>query len=341
MRTHSSTIEPGKSADEPILAVRNLVTVFQTSAGAVRVVDDVSFELRENDILAIVGESGSGKSITALSVMNLIPEPGRVAGGEIRLQGQDLRSLGTTDWEDVRGSRLGMVFQNPRAALHPSFTISRQMIEALRRHDPQLTRAQAREKIAGLLTRLGFKDPKRVAASYPHALSGGMCQRIALALCLAGKPKVILADEPTTALDVVVQATLLLLLKDIHEVDRVPIVLITHDFGLVRALGTRIAVMYCGQIQEEGPADQILAKPRHPYTRSLIACVPHARDRSERLLQIPGQVPDLAHLPRACRFVPRCQSAIAVCHAQPPELREVAPGVCVRCHLYEATGQAA
>jgi oligopeptide/dipeptide ABC transporter ATP-binding protein len=326
----------------PLLSVRNLQTVFDTPRGPVRAVDDVSFDLYSHDILAIVGESGSGKSMTALSVMNLVPSPpGRVEAGEIILEGRDLRAIDNAGWEDVRGRQLGMVFQNPRAALHPSFAIKRQLIETLRRHDPGLGRRQAEFKVGSILQQLGFNDPDRVGRSYPHALSGGMCQRIALALCLAGRPRVIFADEPTTALDVLVQATLLLHLKEIHENERVPIVLITHDFGLVRALGTRIAVMYCGQIQEEGPAAAILAEPRHPYTRALIACVPHRRDRSQQLFQIAGQAPDLVNLPKGCRFAARCQSVMAVCHQREPVLREVAPGVRVRCHLHEPTASAA
>jgi peptide/nickel transport system ATP-binding protein len=326
----------------PVLSVRNLRVAFDTPAGPIHAVDGVSFDLHSHDILAIVGESGSGKSVMALSILNLVPSPpGRMIEGEIVLEGEDLRSLAARAWEDVRGSKLGMVFQNPRAALHPSFTIGTQLLEALLRHKSAVGRKQAEAEVADILRQLGFSDPKRVTASYPHALSGGMCQRIALALCLAGRPRVIFADEPTTALDVLVQAALLKLLKEIHEKERVPIVLITHDFGLVRALGTRIAVMYCGQVQEEGPADEVLARPRHPYTRALIACVPHRRDRTEKLFQIGGQVPDLLRLPRGCRFAPRCQSAIAVCHERAPELYEVAPNVRVRCHLHEPMGSTA
>src|SRR5688572_9040531 len=335
-------LSSGGGSPAPVLHVRDLQTVFETTAGPIRAVDGVSFDLFSEDILAIVGESGSGKSVTALSLMNLVPAPpGRVVGGQIVLDGQDLRRLSIRDWEDVRGSKLGMVFQNPRAALHPSFTIGRQLTEALQRHNPHLSRREAKAELAAILRRLGFKDPGRVAESHPHALSGGMCQRIALALCLTGRPRVIFADEPTTAVDVLVQATLLLMLKQIHENDRVPIVLITHDFGLVRALATRIAVMYCGQVQEEGLADEILVRPRHPYTRALIACVPQKRDRSEKLFQIAGQIPDLAHLPKGCRFAPRCQNAMAVCRERTPELREVAPNVRVRCHLHEPMSSAA
>jgi oligopeptide/dipeptide ABC transporter ATP-binding protein len=333
---------PTGNEQDPLLSVRDLRVVFDTPSGPIHAVDGVSFDLHARDILAIVGESGSGKSVTALSIMNLVPSPpGRMIGGEIVLEGRDLRSLAAEAWEDVRGNKLGMVFQNPRAALHPSFTIGTQLVETLRRHNPGLASGPAAAEGTSLLRRLGFADPDRVAASYPHALSGGMCQRIALALCLAGRPKMIFADEPTTALDVLVQSALLLLLKDIHEKDRVPIVLITHDFGLVRALGTRIAVMYCGQVQEEGAADEILARPRHPYTRALIACVPHRRDRLEKLFQIGGHIPDLLRLPRGCRFAPRCQSAMPICHELAPELREVAPNVRVRCHLHESMGPAA
>ena len=322
----------------PILSVRNLSTEFETSAGSVRVVDQVGFDLFADDVLAVVGESGSGKSMMALSVMNLVPAPGRISGGDIMLGGRSLRALDARAWEDIRGRKLGMVFQNPRAALHPAYTVRRQLVETLRRHEPGLGHAAAGEKVAVILRRLGFNDPARVGCSYPHALSGGMCQRIALALCLAGRPQVILADEPTTALDVLVQATLLMRLKEIHEADRVPIVFITHDFGVVRALATRIAVMYAGQLQEEGDVEQVLSNPRHPYTRALIACVPHRRDRTEKLYQIGGQPPDLSRLPTGCRFAPRCQSAMQVCREREPELREVAPGCRVRCHLHDAGG---
>ena len=325
----------GSRTDPPVLTVRDLRTHFDTPAGPLRAVDGVSFDLFAQDILAVVGESGSGKSMMALSIMNLVPTPpGRLVSGSVKLRELNLRNLSPRQWEDVRGRRLGMIFQNPRASLHPSFTVMSQMIETLRRHDPRLRRSEGKTRVHHILEQLGFADPVRIGASYPHNLSGGMCQRIGFALCLAGKPEVMFADEPTTALDVVVQATLLLLLTKVHKEQGVPIVFITHDFGVVKAVATRVLVMYGGLVQEEGPANRVLESPRHPYSRALIACVPHRRDRTQKLYQINGQPPDLSRPPQGCRFSDRCNDATALCHQQQPDLIEVEPGIRVRCHLY-------
>ena len=322
-----------------MLSVRNLRTWFDTPGGVVKAVDDVSFELRRGDVLAIVGESGSGKSVTAQSLMKLVARPpGRYVGGTVEMDGDDLLSLDERSLEEIRGKRISMIFQSPRAALNPSFTVATQMVETLRRHDPGLSKEAAEEQTLSLLRAVDFPDPARVAAAYPHQMSGGMCQRVGIALSLACEPQVLIADEPTTALDVLVQSTLLLLLKRTYLAKGIPILLITHDFGVVRALATRVIVMYAGKIQEEGPVDEVLARPQHPYTRVLIDSVPKAEHAEHRLFQIEGQPPDLAHLPPGCSFAERCSFAFARCRAEAPDLRPATNGSLARCHLVAPDG---
>jgi peptide/nickel transport system ATP-binding protein len=323
-----------------VLSVRNLRTHFDTPAGVVKAVDDVSFDLHRDDILAIVGESGSGKSVTALSIMKLVATPpGRYVSGTAIIDGIDLMALEARDLMRVRGSKLAMIFQNPRAALNPSFTIRTQLLETLRWHDP--ARRQADERLARMLRSVGFSDPERVARSYPHQLSGGMCQRIGLALAFACDPEVLIADEPTTALDVLVQAKILHLLSRIHHQHQLPIILITHDFGVVRAIATRVIVMYAGKIQETGTVDQILTHPQHPYTRALIASVPDPERVTASFYQIRGQPPDLLHLPRGCKFADRCDHVMAVCRGVEPGMSPSPSGSTVRCHLFSGAGQQA
>jgi len=317
------------------LSVRNLRTWFDTPAGTIRAVDDVSFDLGRDEVLAIVGESGSGKSVTALSIMKLVPSPpGRYVSGSAMMDGVDLMALGLRELVRMRGRKLAMIFQNPRAALNPSFAIRSQLVETLHRHNPSLAPAEIDRQILGTLRSVGFADPARLAASYPHQLSGGMCQRIGIALALACNPEVLIADEPTTALDVVVQARILQLLKATREARRLPIILITHDFGLVRALADRVIVMYAGRIQETGTVAEILERPKHPYTRALIASVPDPERTTERFAQIRGQPPDLLRLPRGCKFADRCDQVMAVCRSVEPTLAAVAEGTSVRCHLH-------
>ena len=333
---HSSVAGP---TNEVVLSVQNLRSWFDTPSGVVKAVDDVSFELRRGDVLAIVGESGSGKSVTAQSIMKLVSRPpGRYAGGEVRMDGRNLLSLDERSLEEIRGKRISMIFQSPRAVLNPSFTVSTQMVETVRRHDPAIAKEEAQARVLALLRAVDFPDPARVAACYPHQMSGGMCQRVGIALSLACEPQVLIADEPTTALDVVVQATILLLLKRTYLARGIPILLITHDFGVVRALATRVVVMYAGRIQEEGPVDAVLAEPRHPYTRVLIDSVPRAGHAEQRLFQIEGQPPDLSRLPPGCSFAERCSFATATCHARAPALRRTANGSLVRCHLVVPDG---
>lgn len=320
---------------DSVLSVQNLRTYFHTPAGTVKAVDDVSFELFADDVLAIVGESGSGKSVTAQSVMKLVPlPPGEYAAGVIDLQGIDLLALNERAMEDVRGKRIAMIFQNARSALNPSFTIGFQMTETLKRHDPSLSRTQREERTGFLLCDVGFPDPERICASYPHQLSGGMCQRMGIAMCMACEPDILIADEPTTALDVVVQAIVLKMLKRLHEERNVPIIVITHDFGVVSSLANRVIVMYAGQIQEQGDVDQVLSASAHPYTRALIKSIPDPDKDTPRLYQIAGQPPDLMRLPPGCSFAERCEHVSTLCRTEKPALLEAPDGSLARCHLY-------
>lgn len=322
----------------PILSVRNLKTWFYAAAGVVRAVDGVSFEVRENDIVAIVGESGSGKTVTALSILKLVPTPpGRYVDGHVFVDGKDVLSQDATALEAVRGAKVGMIFQNPRGSLDPSFTIGSQLVETIRRHDPAAKRTDALRRAATALLEVGFDNIEHVLESYPHQLSGGMCQRIGLAIALACRPRILIADEPTTALDVGVQAKILLLLKRKNQDLNLPIIVITHDFGVVRAIATRVAVMYAGLIQEEGLVDAILEAPQHPYTVALIQSVPDPDTDGAGLRAIPGEAPDLIAVPDGCRFASRCERVHARCRIELPPLHEVADGRRVRCHLYDPT----
>lgn len=334
----SDTESDGRHTSNLVLSVTGLRVHFETPAGVIKAVDDICFDLWRDDILAIVGESGSGKSVTALSIMKLVQSPpGRYVGGKAVMSGIDLMALGQSDLESIRGSRIAMIFQNPRAALNPSFTIRTQLVETLRRHH-KLAQTAAKHRAIGMLREIGFVDPERVAASYPHQLSGGMCQRIGIALSMACNPEILIADEPTTALDVVVQAKILMMLKRVHRERRLPIILITHDFGVVRALANRVIVMYAGRIQEAGPVDVVLRHPQHPYTRALIQSVPDPTARLERLYQVRGQPPDLLSLPRGCKFVNRCDFAMEVCRRTEPVLLDALYGAKVRCHLASTNG---
>ena len=329
-------------SDDTVLSVANLKTYFDTPAGVVKAVDDISFDLRRTDILAIVGESGSGKSVTAQSIMNLIAvPPGRYAGGRIELDGIDLLTLNEKALEGVRGERISMIFQNPRAALNPSFTVAAQMVETLRHHDRGLSKGEAAKRAVALLRAVDFPDPERVAASYPHQMSGGMCQRVGVALCMACEPDILIADEPTTALDVLVQATILLLLKRAHVERSLPVILITHDFGVVRVLAKRVIVMYAGKTQESGAVEAVLSNPQHPYTKALIDSVPKPDEPNSRLYQIEGQPPDLSRLPSGCSFADRCEFAMAKCRTTAPELHRSPTGSTVRCHLFDDASERA
>lgn len=318
----------------PILQVKNLTTRFRTDRGTVTAVDNISFDVSAGETLAIVGESGSGKSITALSILRLIPSPpGKIESGEILFDGQDLLKLSDANMRKIRGNRIAMIFQEPMSSMNPSLTIGMQVAEPIRLHQG-LPWKQALKKAEELLGMVQISDPASRISAYPHQFSGGMRQRAMIAMALACEPQLIIADEPTTALDVTVQAQILDLLKDLATRANTALILITHDLGVVARYADRVAVMYGGRIIETASARDLYARPRHPYTRGLMASVPRIDgDVSQRLVPIDGQPPDLAMLPPGCAFAPRCKQASEQCLATRPVLRAVSDHHYKACFL--------
>jgi len=317
----------------PLLEVKNLTTRFRTDRGELTAVDDVSFSLDAGQTLAIVGESGSGKSVTAMSLMRLIPNPpGRIAGGQILFEGQDLVQLDEPQMRAIRGNRIAMIFQEPMSSLNPSLTVGLQIAEPVNVHRGMPWK-QAFEAAKGLLERVRIPDAASRLQTWPHQYSGGMRQRTMIAMALACQPRLIIADEPTTALDVTVQAQILDLLKELTRETGAALILITHDLGVVARYADQVAVMYGGRIVEQAPAAELYAHPRHPYTRGLLASIPRLDSPAgQRLVPIAGQPPDLARLPPGCAFAPRCPHADAACAASRPALRSVAPHHLSACH---------
>jgi len=307
----------------PLLSVEEIVVDFRTRAGQARVLDHVSLNIAEGEILGIVGESGCGKSMTALSIMGLVPNPpGKVTSGAIRLEGRDLVGLSESELCAVRGKDIGMIFQEPMSSLNPVFTVGEQIAESVRLHEGASPRA-AMARAVEMLRAVEIPEPEMRAKAYPHQLSGGMRQRVMIAIALACRPRVLIADEPTTALDATVQAQIFDLLQDLQRETGTAIILITHDMGAIAELADRVAVMYAGRVVEQGAVETVLSNPEHPYTRGLIACVPHLVPEPpmvrEPLLEIPGMVPALTDLGRGCAFAPRCRERIARCdEAKPP-----------------------
>jgi oligopeptide transport system ATP-binding protein len=316
-----------------LLDVRGLTTRFRTERGELTAVDDVSFSLDAGQTLAIVGESGSGKSVTALSLMRLIPDPpGRITGGEILFEGQDLVKIPDAKMRAIRGDRIAMIFQEPMSSLNPALTVGMQVAEPVNIHRRKPW-SEAFQVAKGLLSRVRIPDAEHRLQTYPHQYSGGMRQRTMIAMALACQPKLIIADEPTTALDVTVQAQILDLLKELTRETGAALILITHDLGVVARYADTVAVMYGGRIVEQAPAAQLYAQPRHPYTRGLLSCIPRLDGQAGvRLVPITGQPPDLAKLPPGCAFAPRCSRADAACTASRPVLREIAPTHLSACH---------
>jgi len=317
---------------EPLLSVRDLTTRFRTEGGVVTAVDRVSFDVDAGETVAIVGESGSGKSVTALSILRLIPDPpGRIESGEVLFEGRNLLELSDAEIRAVRGDRIAMIFQEPMSSLNPALTIGLQVAEPLRLHRGSPWR-EALDRARELLARVRIPDAQSRLGAYPHQFSGGMRQRVMIAMALACKPRVIVADEPTTALDVTVQAQILDLLKELTGQERSALILITHDLGTVARYAHRVIVMYAGRVVETAPAGALYASPRHPYTRGLLASVPRLDgDTGVRLVPIEGQPPDLSALPPGCAFAPRCQLASARCRAQLPPLEPVGDGHLSAC----------
>ncbi|WP_308211941.1 ABC transporter ATP-binding protein [Neobacillus cucumis] len=303
-----------------ILQIKNLKISFQSGKTLLPAVDGISFNLREGEILGIVGESGSGKSVTSLATMGLIPSPpGKIEDGQIIFEGRDLINLSEKEWRKVRGNQISMIFQEPMTSLNPLFTIGNQVMEAIKLHT-NLSKREALVRGIELLRLVGIPRAEGILREYPHQLSGGMRQRIMIAMAMACNPKVLIADEPTTALDVTIQAQILALMKDLNKKTNTSIILITHDLGVVAEICERVIVMYSGQIVEQGDVRTILKNPQHPYTRGLLKSVPELRGKKERLYSIPGTVPAPGTIQNGCRFAPRCAEAFGKCHEEEPQL---------------------
>ncbi len=318
-----------------LLSVRGLSTHFQTQGGLVRAVDEVSFDIRRGETFALLGESGCGKSMTSLSIMRLVPEPaGRIVSGEIRLDGENLMDLPEAGMRRIRGNRIAMIFQEPMTSLNPVLTIGDQIGETVRQHR-RLNGAGARNVVLELLDAVGIPDPRQRYEEYPHQLSGGMKQRVMIAIALAGEPDLLIADEPTTALDVTIQAQVLALLGDLQKQTGMAVLLITHDLGVVAGMADTVAVMYAGQIIEKGGKEAFYHAPQHPYSRKLFASLPDVNKRGHRLAVIHGAVPSLARDFRGCRFAERCDAAWDLCHQRAPQWYRSGDGQEVRCHLLD------
>ena len=318
-----------------LLSVRNLKTSFFTHVGEVKAVRGISFDLNQGEVLGIVGESGSGKSVTSLSIMGLLQHPGRVVDGEIFFQDKDILSYSKRQMRRVRGKEIAMIFQDPMTSLNPVYTVGNQIVEMILEHE-KMTKAQARERAIEMLRLVGIPSPEKRIHNYPHEFSGGMRQRAMIAMALACSPKLLIADEPTTALDVTIQAQILNLIKELnHKLDMTTI-LITHDLGVVATLCDKVAVMYGGLIMEDASADDIFYHPQHPYTMGLIDSIPRVTGgEKQRLKPIPGTPPNLINPPKGCRFSSRCFKKCQGCDEILPEMKDVGGGHLVACHLYD------
>ena len=318
-----------------LLSVKNLSTEFPVKKGIVRAVEDVSFDVDQGEILAIVGESGSGKSVTSLSIMGLLAEPGHVAGGSLEFEGKDLATLSEKQYRELRGNDMAMIFQEPMTSLNPVYRVGNQIVEAIRTHE-KVSKAEAKDRAVDLLRKVGIPSPEARINDYPHQMSGGMRQRVMIAMALACNPKLLIADEPTTALDVTIQAQILDLLRRLRDDTGMAVLLITHDLGVVSETADRVVVMYCGQVVEEAEVRTLFDHPMHPYTLGLLKSIPRLEDDdSKRLYMIKGMVPNPLEMPPGCHFSDRCDSCMDVCRTKVPELVDV-DGHKVRCFLYES-----
>ena len=318
-----------------LLDVRNLSTDFLMKRGTVHAVIDVSFSVHEGEVLAIVGESGSGKSVTSLSVMGLLQPPGRVVGGEVVYQGRDLLLLSPKEMRTIRGNQISMIFQEPMTSLNPVFTVENQLVESIRTH-MKLDRKDAFARAVQMLELVGIPSPEKRMKDYPHQMSGGMRQRVMTAMALSCHPQLLIADEPTTALDVTIQAQILALISDLREKLGMAVLLITHDLGVVAETADRVLVMYCGRIVEQATAAELFERPLHPYTLGLLESIPTMEDTDsdEPLYMIPGMVPNPLNLPKGCTFADRCEKRMDRCVAEAPDLYE-AEGRKLRCFLFD------
>lgn len=327
---------------KPLLEVRGLKTYFYTEDGVVQAVDGIDFEVYPGEVLGIVGESGCGKSVTSLSIMRLISQPGQIVEGEILFEGIDLVKATEAEMMKVRGNRISMIFQQPQSALNPVFRVGDQISEVLNVHQ-SFGKEAGRKRAIELLKLVGIPEPESRADAYPHELSGGMAQRVMIAMALACVPDLLIADEPTTALDVTIQAQILDLIRDMRTKIGSTVILITHDLGVIAEMADRVAVMYAGEIVEQSVVANLFDFPLHPYTKGLIGSIPVLGDVRERLDVIPGSVPNLVNLPAGCRFAPRCKARVEynlkICSDQRPGLAEISEGHKVRCWLYQDSDQ--
>jgi peptide/nickel transport system ATP-binding protein len=318
---------------EPVLSVRDLKVGFPTRRGTLTAVDGVSFDIAAGEVLGVVGESGAGKSITGAAIIGLIEPPGRILGGEVRLAGARIDTLPAEAMRKVRGKRIGMVFQDPLTSLNPLYRIGDQLVETIRTHT-DISAADARRRAVALLQEAGIQGAEVRLDSYPHAFSGGMRQRVVLALALCAEPDLLIADEPTTALDVSIQAQIIALLKRLAQERGTAVLLITHDMGVIAEMADRVAVMYAGRIVEIGPVRDVVLRPHHPYTRGLMGAIPPVAARVPRLTQIPGSMPRLTAVPAGCAFHPRCAHTFDRCTRERPERLVVAASTEAACWLY-------
>jgi peptide/nickel transport system ATP-binding protein len=323
---------------EPVLSVQNLRVEFTTRRGVLRAIDGISFDIAKGEVLGVVGESGAGKSVTGNAVIGLIDAPGRITGGEIRLSGRRIDNLSAEEMRKIRGKRIGMIFQDPLTSLNPLYKIGEQIIETIRTHS-SLSESAARKRAIELLAEVGIPAPDKRIDSYPHEFSGGMRQRVVIALAICADPELIIADEPTTALDVSVQAQIISLIRRLGRDHGTAVMLVTHDMGVIAETCDRVAVMYSGRIAEIGPVQDVIRNPLHPYAKGLMGAIPTLAIEADRLVQIPGSMPRLSAIPPGCAFNPRCASAFDRCRTERPE-----PLACgeqrVACHLYDGDAAA-
>jgi oligopeptide/dipeptide ABC transporter ATP-binding protein len=335
-------VEPVKLTDDKILDVHGLKTYFYTEDGVVKAVDGVDFDVRRGEIVALVGESGCGKSVTSFSIMQLVGIPGKIVGGEVLFNGQDLLQLTEADMRLMRGDRLSMIFQQPTSCLNPVFRVGDQISEVLQIHRGT-DKKTGWEKAIDLMRLVGIPEPEKRVHSFPHEMSGGMAQRVMIAMALACEPELLIADEPTTALDVTIQAQILDLMRDLQSKLGTSIILITHDMGVVAEMASRVSVMYAGRVVEQTDVHTLFENPLHPYSRGLLSSIPIMGVVKDRLDTIPGSVPNLINLPPGCKFAPRCLARVehnlTACTEAEPSLIEYEPGHRVRCWLYEDEGR--
>ena len=322
---------------KPLLEVHNLKTYFFTDDGVVKAVDGVDLSVKPGEVLGLVGESGCGKSVMSLSILRLVGVPGKVVDGEVLYGGKNLLTLPENEMAQMRGNRISMIFQQPQTSLNPVFTVGNQVAEVLQIHQ-NMNKEESWNRAVELLSLVGIPDAARKAKAYPHEMSGGQAQRVMIAMALALVPELLVADEPTTALDVTIQAQILDLMREMQRKLNTAVILITHDLGIIAEMADRVAVMYAGQIVEQADVGDLFENPRHPYTRGLIASIPVLGRVTETLEVIPGSVPNLIDMPAGCRFAPRCQYAMRICSEVEPNLLPVGSGHEVRCWLYQSQG---